>query len=88
MTCVAVLSEGSDCSHDVFGCGDGLICEAGASIVCSTFSAQAGLQCVCTRTLPDGAACRDGRQCALSQCNDGRCQSIPIDENSLLICGQ
>jgi hypothetical protein len=85
MSCAAVLPVGSDCGHNVFGCGVDSVCEAG-SMLCTSFSAQAGLHCVCTRTLPEGAACHDDRQCASSPCVDGRCQAPPIDPFGLLIC--
>jgi hypothetical protein len=88
MTCSPFLAEGSACgqNRDVLGCAAGLICETPNSIPCDSALTAASIQCVCTRTLPDGSACSDSRQCASSPCNDGLCQGAAINSNELQVC--
>jgi hypothetical protein len=86
MLCAELLPEGSDCGHDVLGCGEGLVCELQSSILCTSVS-TVGNQCTCTSTLPDGAACNDSRQCSASPCNDGMCQGGTLNLSDLQFCG-
>lgn len=84
MTCSPFLAEGSACGQNlnVLGCGEGLICTGQLSTVCMLSTET----CTCTRTLPDGAACGDSRQCASSPCNDGICQGASLNPGQLEVC--